>query len=139
MNPIEVKIETKASKEKVWSAITELHQMKEWYFDNIPNFEPIVNFETSFNVSSKDRDFYHQWKVSEVVINEKISYFWTFKNIKGKSVSIFEISEKGDKREIKINSIVLENFPEDIPEFKRESGVEGWKYFANKLKLYLEE
>jgi len=31
-------------------------------------------------------------------------------------------------------------FPDDIPEFKRESGVEGWNYLIKKsLKAFLEK
>ena len=30
----------------VWDAITELDQMKQWYFNNIESFKPEVGFET---------------------------------------------------------------------------------------------
>jgi hypothetical protein len=40
---------------------------------------------------------------------------------------------------LRLTAQVLEDFPEDIPEFKRESGVEGWTYFIKKsLKEFLE-
>ena len=46
-----------ASVQDVWEAITEIDQMRQWYFDNIPAFEPRTGFETRFNVSSQGRDF----------------------------------------------------------------------------------
>ena len=34
----------------------------------------------------------------------------------------------------------MEDFPDDIPEFKRESDVEGWTFFISKsLKEFLEK
>ena len=37
-----------------------------------------------------------------------------------------------------LNFTVLEAFPENIPEFKRESGVEGWNYLIKEsLKNFL--
>lgn len=51
----------------VWKAITDIDQMRQWYFDNIPAFKPEVGFETQFNVQSQDRDFLHLWRVTEVI------------------------------------------------------------------------
>lgn len=28
----------------LWEAITDLQQMKQWFFNNIPSFEPVVGF-----------------------------------------------------------------------------------------------
>ena len=44
MNPIVVKVGLKASKEKVWRAITEVNQMREWYFDSYKNALNDVNY-----------------------------------------------------------------------------------------------
>ena len=40
---------------------------------------------------------------------------------------------------LRLTDQTLESFPDDIPEFTRESGIEGWTFFINKsLKEYLE-
>jgi hypothetical protein len=40
---------------------------------------------------------------------------------------------------LKLSVRIVEDFPDDIPEFKRESGLEGWTYFIRKrLKEYFE-
>ena len=60
--PIIVEEIYQAPLEKVWSALTEIEQMKQWYFDNIPAFKPEVGFETKFdvnvNILSPDKIFW---------------------------------------------------------------------------------
>lgn len=139
MRPIIIEIETKATKEKVWKAITEVGQMKKWFFDNIPNFEAKLHAETSFNVTSSTRDFYHKWKVTEVILNKKIAYTWKYEDIEGESLSVFNIEEYESKTVLTISCFGLESFPNTIPEFTRESCLAGWTYFTERLKNYLKE
>ena len=52
----------------------------------------------------------------------------------------FELFEEDKMTKLILTHQVLEDFPDDIPEFKRESGVEGWTFFINKsLKEFLEK
>lgn len=137
--PIVVECSYPCSADKVWNALTELNEMKQWYFDNIPAFEAKVGFETSFLVKAPSRDFLHQWKVTEVIHEQKIAYNWTFDGIVGESASIFELIPSGNSTTLRLTSVVYTDFPEDIPEFERESGVGGWNYFlGERLKAYLE-
>jgi uncharacterized protein YndB with AHSA1/START domain len=127
-----------ASIEIVWKSITEIDQMRQWYFENIPSFKPEVGFETQFNVQNEERNFLHRWKVTEVVPLKKIAYNWKYENYSGDSVVMFELSEENNLTKLRLTHQVLESFPEDIPEFKRESGVEGWIFFIKKsLKEFL--
>ena len=124
---------------EVWAAITEWKHMTKWYFSNIPAFEAKVGFETQFPVQSAERTFTHIWKVIEVIVNEKIAYEWTFEEYPGSSISHFELTRTNNLTELKLICTTEKNFPDHIPEFKRESGVEGWTYLINKnLKEYLE-
>ena len=128
------------SVENVWSSITVLDRMQQWFFNNIPSFEPIVGFETQFIIQVEDRVFPHIWKLTEVVPLKKITYDWSYEGYSGSALVVFELIEKGDQTLVKLTSTVVEDFPDNIPEFKRESGVEGWNYFIKKsLKDYLEE
>jgi len=128
------------SVDKVWSAITELDQMRQWYFENIPSFEAEVGFETQFNVENEGRIFPHMWKVTEAIPNKKIVYTWKFENYPGDSIVEWELSEQDNSTKLKLKVIVLEDFPDDIPEFKRESCIGGWEYFINnRLKEFLEK
>ncbi len=137
--PIIVEQTFNASVETVWNAITELNQMRQWYFENIPAFKPEVGFETQFDVESGERIFPHQWKITEVIPLKLIAYNWKYQNYPGDSFVMFEISEENNFTKLKLTHRVTEDFPEDIPEFSRESGIEGWKYFiCKRLKEFLE-
>ena len=45
-----------ASIQTVWKAITEVEQMRQWYFDNLDAFEAKVGFYTEFNIKVEDRN-----------------------------------------------------------------------------------
>lgn len=111
--------------------------MVQWFFDNIPGFKPEVGFSTEFAVQSEERTFTHIWKIIEVIPNKKITYTWQYKEYAGESVSIFEIFEQDDNILLRVTCEGLESFPQEIPEFSRESCQGGWDYFTNRLHLYL--
>ena len=138
--PIIVEQTFDASIDVVWKAITEIDQMRRWYFENIQSFKPEVGFETQFNVRSQDRNFLHMWKVTEVVPRKMISYNWKYENYPGGSVVFFELSEQNNMTKLRLKVEIKESFPEDIPEFTRESCIEGWDFFIRKsLKEYLDK
>ena len=125
--------------ETVWNAITQVEQMCRWFFENIPSFKPEVGFEIQFNVKSQDRNFLHKWKITEVEPLKKISYNWEYENYPWNSFVVFELFEENNSTMLRLTHQVTESFPQDIPEFKRESGIEGWNYFIkNTLKAFLE-
>ncbi len=127
--PIVVEVIVMASKERLWNALTQLDQMKQWYFPMLTAFEPRVGFRTRFTVQVEDRIYPHQWEVTEVREYEKISYQWTFEGYMGKAVSCFELSSVGDSQcKLVMTNSTLQNFPSGIPEFKRESAEKGWNY-----------
>lgn len=137
--PIIVEQTFNSSVESVWNAITDIEQMRKWYFENIPDFKPEIGFKTQFNVQSEERNFLHIWKVTDVLPQKLIKYNWKFENYTGESTSAFELFKQGDLTKLRLTVEILEDFPEDIPEFKRESCIEGWKYFLNnRLKEFLE-
>lgn len=137
--PIIVEQTFDASVETVWNAITKLDQMRQWYFENIPAFKPEVGFETQFDVETGERIFPHQWKITEAIPLKSIAYNWKYENYPGDSFVTFEISAENGYTKLKLTHRVTEDFPEDIPEFSRESGIEGWKYFiCKRLKEFLE-
>jgi uncharacterized protein YndB with AHSA1/START domain len=137
--PIIVEQTYNTSIETLWKAITEIDRMRQWYFDNVPSFKPEIGFETQFTVTSVDRDFPHRWKVTEVIPLKKISYNWKYDGYEGDSQVTFELSENNNQATLKLTHQVLEPFPDNIPEFTRESGIDGWEYFIQRsLKEYLE-
>ncbi|MHC1703259.1 MAG: SRPBCC domain-containing protein [Tenuifilaceae bacterium] len=137
--PIVVELTFSSSISQVWSAITRLEEMRQWFFNNIPAFEPVVGFETDFSVQSESRNFHHLWRIIEVESNKKIKYHWSYKGYKGEGFVTFELFEVKEQTLLRLTNEGLETFPKDIPEFKRESCQAGWEFFIKQnLKTYLE-
>lgn len=129
-----------ASIKTVWEAITEVVQMRKWFFENIKSFKPEVGFKTQFNVQSEGRNFKHLWTLTEVEPLKKIVYNWKYEEYPGNSFVHFELFEQNKKTKLRVTSIVTESFPKDIPEFKSESCKKGWNYFIkNNLKKFIEK
>lgn len=138
-NPIVVEQTFNTKVNKVWDAITKPDEMRQWFFNNIPSFEPKVGFKTEFIVQSESRSFEHLWKLIEVIPNRKIKYNWCYKNIKGEGFVTFELFTINEQTLLRLTNEGLESFPQDIPEFSRESCEAGWKYFIQQnLKSYLD-
>lgn len=128
-----------ASVEKVWKAITDREQMKQWYFD-IAAFKPEVGFEFSFSgQGSKGEHYLHLCQVKEVIPNRKLSYSWTYKDYEGYSLLTFELFDEGDKTRLKLTHEGLESFPKH-PDFAVESFTAGWTELIGKnLKEFVEK
>ncbi len=136
--PIVVEQTFKATIETVWKSITEIDLMRQWYFENIPSFQPEIGFKTQFNVKTEERDFLHMWKITEVVPMKKIVYNWKYDGYQGDSLVQFELFKQNNSIKLRLTHTVIESFPEDLPEFSRESGIAGWEYFIKQsLKEYL--
>ena len=123
----------------IWKVITELEHMRKWFFDNIPDFEAKVGFKTSFNISTGQRNFKHLWEIIEVVPGRLIKYNWKYEGFSGNSNVEFNLTDLGLKTSIRIEVIILEDFPDSIPEFTLESCKTGWEYFLQlSLKNYVD-
>ena len=139
IKPIVVEQTFNSSVFEVWNAITKLDEMRQWFFSNIPSFEPNVGFETEFNVKSENRSFYHLWKLIEVIPFKKIKYQWSYKNIKGEGFVTFELFVINNQTMLRVTNNGLESFPQDIPEFSRKNCEARWEYFIQQnLKTYLD-
>jgi len=138
--PIIVEHTFNVSLETLWNAITQLKEMQKWYFENIPAFEPKVGFKTQFNIQNEGRNFLHLWEVTEAVPLKIIKYNWNYMGYSGDSFVAFELFKEGDLIHLKLTHTITKSFPDDVPEFKRESCVAGWTFFINeRLKDYLEK
>ncbi|WP_053991294.1 SRPBCC domain-containing protein [Mangrovimonas sp. TPBH4] len=126
---------------QVWKAITEHKQMLQWFFENIPEFKAEKGFHTQFNVKAPSRDFLHLWTIEEVLPNKKLVYRWRYQDLDGDSYVTFElIPIDVSKTQLILSVTIIEDFQEGIPEFSRESCLEGWQYFINEsLKAYLDK
>ena len=122
----------------VWAAITELKQMRQWFFENIPDFKPQVGFSVEFDVDAGERTFPHHWKITRVETGKLIEYNWNYTGYAGDAIVVFEVIPAKGSTMLRLTNIVTEDFQDDIPEFKRESCIGGWNYFIKqRLKEYL--
>jgi uncharacterized protein YndB with AHSA1/START domain len=124
--------------EKVWKAITDREQMKQWYFD-IAEFKPVVGLEFQFEGGKEDRCYLHLCKVTEVVENKKLTYSWRYDGEPGNSFVTWELFPEGNKTRLKLTHAGLETFPAK-PDFAKENFQEGWTYITGTaLKEFIEK
>lgn len=127
--PVIVEQDLPVSAEELWKWLTERDKMVQWFFDNIPEFRPEPGFKTEFSVSTGEREFPHLWEVREAIPNRKLTLDWRYRNYPGRGLVTFEILPADLGCRLKLTNTVLEDFPDEIPEFRRESCVGGWEYF----------
>ena len=122
---------------KVWEALTDVDQMRQWYFD-LKEFKPQVGFEFGFVVEHEGNTHDHRCKVTEVIPQKKIAYTWRYHGHEGNSLVAIEISPDGDKTRLKLTHEGLETFPK-TPAFARENFEKGWTaIIGTELKQFVE-
>jgi uncharacterized protein YndB with AHSA1/START domain len=117
--PIIVEKVVNAPVARVWKAITDHQQMKEWYF-KMPAFEAKKGFEFTFEGGTKDQKFTHVCKITEVIENKKLS------------TVTWELTDMGGKTKVKLTHTGLETFP-PIEAFARKNFEAGWNSIVGDL------
>ena len=137
--PVIKEILVNAAPDKVWMAITNPEDMKVWYFD-LPGFKPEVGYEFSFYGDTADGTKYlHLCKITEAIVNEKLSYTWRYDGYKGDSLVTFELIPEGAKTLIRLTHSGLETFPSDNKDLRKENFDGGWEAIIREsLKHFVE-
>lgn len=137
--PILIEQTYNAPIEKVWKAITDKEQMKEWYF-SLDAFKPEPGFEFQFyGEGRKGEKYLHRCKITQVIPGQKLQYSWTYEGHQGYSLLTFELFDDGKTTKLTLTHEGVETFP-DSPDFARESFLEGWTYITGtSLKNFLEK
>lgn len=130
-DPVVTEATYNAPPDVVWKAITDADQMRQWFFEPMQEFRPEVGFETQFDVECEGAVYPHQWKVTEVVPQQKIAYDWNYGGFAGQSSVLWELTPANGGTKLTLTHAVHEPFPDDNPIFSRESGEAGWAYFLN--------
>jgi uncharacterized protein YndB with AHSA1/START domain len=120
-----------ATPDRVWKAITDKDQMKQWYFD-LAEFKPEVGFEFTFNGGTEEKTYVHLCKVTKVTPGKLLQYSWRYDEYPGNSFVTFELFPEGDKTRLKLTHEGLETFPTDNKDFARSSFEAGWTYIIGK-------
>ncbi|MFM2230215.1 MAG: hypothetical protein RL607_1473 [Bacteroidota bacterium] len=128
------------SPEMIWQALTEVKQMKFWYF-NVVEFRPEVGFTYEFYGGKDENTHYlHRCTLLEVIPNKKLKFSWVYVGFKGYSEVTFELfpSDRGTLLQLThegVASFEQENKNFDCSEFES-----GWNYLLKiSLKNFLME
>jgi uncharacterized protein YndB with AHSA1/START domain len=139
-NPIVVEETINASVEKVWQALTNKDQMKEWYFD-IPDFELKIGNVFNFYEPGENKKYHHRGTIKEIILNKKLKHTWTHpSHSKGESILTWELDSLGNATKVKLTHDGIEQFADAGKNFEKESYEAGWKEIVGEsLKNYLEK
>ncbi|MFZ1798223.1 MAG: SRPBCC domain-containing protein [Chitinophagaceae bacterium] len=79
-------------------------------------------------------------KINEAVPMQKLSYTWRYIDLPGNTLVIFELFHEEQKTKARLTHQGLETFPQDQPDFRRQSFENGWTEIIGKnLKAFLEK
>ena len=123
---------------RVWNALTDVDQMREWYFD-LKEFKPEVGFEFGFVVEHEGNTYDHRCRITAVIPQKKIAYTWRYKGEPGNSLVTFELFGEGEKTRLRLTHEGIESFPK-TPAYARKNFEAGWTaIIGSELKRFVEE
>ena len=123
---------------RVWKALTDVDQMRQWYFD-LKEFKPQVGFEFEFVVQHEGNGYHHLCKVTEVIPQKKIAYTWRYKGEPGNSLVTIELFPESNMTRLRLTHEGLETFPK-TPAYARKNFEAGWTaIIGTELKQFLEK
>ena len=123
---------------RVWNALTDVDQIREWYFD-LKEFKPEVGFQFEFVVEHEGTIYHHLSRVTEVIAQKKIAYTWRYKGEPGDSLVTIELFAEGDNTRLKLTHTGIETFPK-IPAYARKNFEQGWTaIIGTELKQFVEQ
>jgi uncharacterized protein YndB with AHSA1/START domain len=124
--------------EQVWAALTDVDQMREWYFD-LKEFKPQVGFEFEFIVEHEGNTYHHLCRVTDVIPERKIAYTWRYKGEPGDSLVTFELFPDGGETRLKLTHTGIETFPKTSA-YARKNFETGWTaIIGSELKHFIEK
>ena len=136
---VKVSVKVNAPVDKVWNALTDKEQIKNWYFD-IPDFELKEGNAFNFYEPGEERKFHHHCEIAEVVPQEKLKHSWTYPDIsKEKTLVKWELKPESEGTVVTLTHKGLENFHHLGEDFYPESFQKGWEEIIGKsLKGFVE-
>ena len=125
--------------EKVWKAITDKDQMKQWYFD-IAEFKPEVGFEFQFVAGDENKKYLHICKVTEVVEGKKLTHSWKYEGQSAETYVTWELFDENNQTRLKLTHEGLERIAEYGSAFAKENFAKGWtQIVGTALKEFVEK
>src|SRR5438132_14075845 len=92
---------------RVWKALTDVGEMKQWYFD-LKEFKPEVGFEFEFIVEHEGMTYHHLCKIIEVIPQKKLAYTWRYKGEPGDSLVTIELFPESNMTSLRMTNDAIE-------------------------------
>lgn len=138
LKPVVKEVVLNAPIVKVWKAITNKNDMKQWYFE-LETFRPEVGFEFQFYGGKDEKQYLHLCQVTEVIPGRKLAYSWRYDGNPGNSSVTFELFPEGKNTKLRLTHQGLESFGTNNPDLAKENFVEGWNTIIGKsIKAFVE-
>ena len=136
--PFEIERVFPVSPSRLWSAITNPDEMKNWYF-TLPGFKPEVGYEFDFLGGPPDGPQYkHLCRVTRAEPEKVLAYSWRYEGYEGNSEVTWELFPEGNLTRLKLTHSGLETFPKSNPDFAAKNFHEGWTgIIGDSLVAYL--
>lgn len=136
---VKISVKVNAPLDKVWNAITNKEQMKNWYFD-VPDFEPKIGNNFSFYGGDENEEYHHFCEIVDLIPNEKLKHSWTYPEIsKEKTLVKWELKPENEGTIVTLTHKGLEAFEHLGENFKIHSFRKGWEDIVGKsLKDFVE-
>ena len=136
-NIIEKSIESNASPELAFCAISDEHELEKWLVD-VPKLEKLVGGKVLFqflkeNSQLLEKDYVIEGTILEFIPNEKLSYTW--KPIDDPNYPETIVTWKIESKNNITKVTVLHSGLKTAKDFSRLN--EGWTYFLNRLVIHL--
>jgi uncharacterized protein YndB with AHSA1/START domain len=129
---------------KVWKALTDVDQMREWYLPcwrndlGFKEFKAEIGFEFEFVVEHEGNKYQHLCRVVEVIPQRKLAYSWRYKGEPGVSLVTFELFGEGNQTRLRLTHTGIETFPKK-PAYAPENFETGWtRLIGTELKRFVE-
>lgn len=123
---------------KVWSALTNVDEMRQWYF-NLAGFKPEVGFEFSFKGGPPEKEYNHLCRITNVIPGKLLAHTWQYEGYAGNSEVKRELFDQHNQTLVKLTHSGLNTFP-DEPDFASSNFEMGWTHIVGTgLKAYVEK
>jgi uncharacterized protein YndB with AHSA1/START domain len=137
--PIIIERTFNAPADKVWKALTNIDEIRQWYF-KLDEFRAEKGFEFEFEGGPDDRKYLHKCRITEVVPGKKLQYSWRYEGYEGNSFVTFELTPEGNKTRLTLTHEGLETFPMSNKDFDKKNFIQGWtQIIGTSLKDFVEK
>lgn len=128
----------RASISRIWRAITDKDQMKEWYF-TIDDFELKQDSVFNFYVDGDKEVYHHQCIIKEIIPEKKLSHTWTHpSHSNGESLLTWILQPTVGGTKVTLTHQGVDTFVDAGESFTRESFKAGWnEILKTSLREYL--